>query len=175
VNYFTDTNYNNNTNTASPQYIFKNSGYFSAPGIQSSEVIAAGGAGLLAYKPANWTGVSSSQWGVGAADSQGVIRSNNNNLIHYKGGTNYVILDTSNYFQGKDYSYEYTVAANGTVDVTGTNLGVSTPTGFAGVAMTNIRTNNNNVVIRAFRADVTGSNVVVSLRNLSSSQVKNTV
>ena len=175
VNYFTDTNYSNNTNTASPQYIFKNSGYFSAPGIQSSEFITAGGGGLLAYKPANWTGVSSSQWGLGTADAQGVIRSNNNNLIHYKGGTNYVILDTSNYFQGKDYSYEYTVAANSVVDITGTNLGVSTPSGFTGVAMTNIRTNNNNVVIRAFRADVTGGNVVVSLRNLSSSQVKNTV
>jgi len=26
------------------------------------------GNGLLAYKPSNWTGVSSSQWGVGTID-----------------------------------------------------------------------------------------------------------
>ena len=55
----------------------------------------ASGAGLLAYHPNNFTGVTSSQWGVGAIDCQGVIRSNNNALIHYKGGTSYEIIDSS--------------------------------------------------------------------------------
>ena len=58
---------------------------------------ATDGNGLLAYKPTGWTAVSSSQWGVGAGNCQGVIRSNNADLIHYKGGTNYTIFDSSNY------------------------------------------------------------------------------
>ena len=55
----------------------------------------AGGAGLLVYHPTNWTGVTSSQWVVGAMDSPGVIRSSNAALIHYKGSTSYEIIDAS--------------------------------------------------------------------------------
>ena len=54
------------------------------------------GNGLLCYHPTNWSGVTSSQWGVGAVDSQGVIRSNANDLKHYRGGTLYNILDNYN-------------------------------------------------------------------------------
>ncbi len=57
----------------------------------------ASGNGLLVYHPASWTGASNTQWAVGAVDSQGVIRSSATDLIHYKGGTNYVVLDASNY------------------------------------------------------------------------------
>ena len=53
--------------------------------------------GILAYKPPNWTGVSSSQWGVGTVDIQGVIRSNNSDLLHSRAGSNSVILDAGNY------------------------------------------------------------------------------
>ena len=61
-------------------------------------ITAADSNGLLVYKPSSgWSGVSSSQWGVGATNCEGVIRSSNADLIHYKGGTNYTILDTSNY------------------------------------------------------------------------------
>ena len=52
--------------------------------------------GMLAYKPSGWGGISSSQWGVGATNCQGVIRSSNTNLLHYKGGTSYTIWDASN-------------------------------------------------------------------------------
>ena len=65
------------------------------------------GNGLLAYKPASWSWVSNSQWGVGATNCQGVIRSNNNHLVHAKAGTNYNILDASNYTS-------YTVKKDGT-------------------------------------------------------------
>lgn len=57
------------------------------------------GNGLLVYKPSPaWGGISSTQWGVGAGDVQGVIRSNNTNLMHYDAtaGASYVILDTNN-------------------------------------------------------------------------------
>lgn len=51
--------------------------------------------GLLCYHPTDWTGVTSSQWGVGAIDSVGVIRSSNNALKHYRynDGT-YEIIDS---------------------------------------------------------------------------------
>ena len=40
--------------------------------------------GLLCYHPVDWAGVSSSQWGVGAIDSVGVIRSSADALKHYR-------------------------------------------------------------------------------------------
>lgn len=59
---------------------------------------ATGGAGLLVYRPATetWTGVSNTQWAVGAVDSQGIIRSSNTDLIHCRNGSNYTIWDASN-------------------------------------------------------------------------------
>ena len=60
-------------------------------GIESEQ-----GSGLLCYKPTGWSGVSTSQWGLGAGDVQGVIRSNDNDLLHYRWGVNYTIYDSSN-------------------------------------------------------------------------------
>jgi len=60
-------------------------------------------AGMLIWKPTSgWTGVTSTQWGVGDTLTQGVIRSNNMDLIHWKNGASgtgengYVIYDASN-------------------------------------------------------------------------------
>ena len=51
--------------------------------------------GLLVYKPTSWNGVSNTQWGVGTIDVQGVIRSSNSALIHYRYGDNsYEIIDS---------------------------------------------------------------------------------
>ena len=53
--------------------------------------------GLLVCKPTDWTGVTSSQWGVGNA-LQGVIRSSDTPLIHFiisgSSGTAYEIIDS---------------------------------------------------------------------------------
>lgn len=68
--------------------------------INVDEINAKNGSGLLVYKPASgWGGVSSTQWSVGSADCEGVIRSSNTSLLHYNAGmqTSYVILDSSNY------------------------------------------------------------------------------
>lgn len=70
----------------------------------SSHIIVATGAGikdasnnaLLAYH-ASVTGATSSQWFVGASDCQGVVRSNNTDLMHARGATQYVVLDSYNY------------------------------------------------------------------------------
>lgn len=53
--------------------------------------------GMLACAPSSgWTGINSSQWGVGATAYQGVIRTNNNDILHYKAGTTYKVWDESN-------------------------------------------------------------------------------
>ena len=53
--------------------------------------------GMLACAPSSgWTGISSTQWGVGATSYQGVIRTNNNDILHYKSGTTYKVWDESN-------------------------------------------------------------------------------
>lgn len=64
----------------------------SSVGIEASD-----NAGLLVYKPeSGWSGVSNTQWAVGALSAQGVIRSNDNSLLHYNGTNNYKIWDEGN-------------------------------------------------------------------------------
>ena len=52
--------------------------------------------GLLSYHPTDWTGVTNTQVGIGTVVDQMILRSSNTNLMHYKNGTQYAILDTSN-------------------------------------------------------------------------------
>ena len=52
--------------------------------------------GLLSYHPTDWTGVSNAQVGIGTVEDQMILRSSNTNLLHYKNGIQYTILDTSN-------------------------------------------------------------------------------
>lgn len=80
-----------------------------------------GGNGLLAYKPSSWTGVTSSQWGIGTIDIQGVIRSSNSDLLHSRAGTSSVILDASNYTT-------YTVKKDGTGATGNWNINAATAT-----------------------------------------------
>lgn len=104
--------------------------------------------GLLVYHPVDWTGVTSSQWGVGAVDSEGVIRSSNNALKHYRynDGT-YEIIDSKggqtianslqiasvkieqtnevNSYQGALH-LNYRVASNVTACIGGGNFGIGT-------------------------------------------------
>lgn len=58
---------------------------------------AVGGVGLFVYHPTSgWSGIDSTQWGLGSVNSQGVIRSSNSDLLHYKGSNSYSIWDASN-------------------------------------------------------------------------------
>lgn len=66
-------------------------------GVVTPAITTSDGSGLLAYKPTGWNGISDTQWGIGTINASGVIRSSDNNLIHYRAGTNYAILDTYNY------------------------------------------------------------------------------
>ena len=85
--------------SAGPNKALTDSLYFSG----NSGINWAGGVGMLACTPeSGWTGISSSQWGVGALSAQGVIRSNANDILHYRNGANYKIWDAYN-FTPSDY------------------------------------------------------------------------
>ncbi|MBQ5395854.1 MAG: hypothetical protein IIU59_03115, partial [Alistipes sp.] len=69
--------------------------------------IMSGGQAMLVYKPSGLTGISRTQWGVGAIDIQGVIRSSASDLLHRRGisGQSYAILDEYNATTILDNSY----------------------------------------------------------------------
>lgn len=76
----------------------------------------------------------------------------------------------------KVYSYQYTIGANGNLNITGGNLGISTPSGYTPIGTAALTTGDNNVVFRAFLPYSTGSSdPIVSLHNLSSSSVTATL
>lgn len=63
-------------------------------------------AGLLVYKPASgWTGIDNTQWGVGAIDAHGVIRSGNNDLMHYRNGSGTYSILTSYHHPSISYTF----------------------------------------------------------------------
>ena len=76
----------------------------------------ASGNGMLCYHPTSWTGVTNSQWGVGAIDCKGIIRSNDNPLVHYKGDTSYDIIDASGGTISGTLVLSKTQDASGTAD-----------------------------------------------------------
>lgn len=81
----------------------------------------ASGNGLIVYHPSSWTGVTSAQWGVGAIDSVGVIRSSNTDLVHYRGsaGTSSVIYDEGNANKSTIAWACSNLTASGTIHATG--------------------------------------------------------
>ena len=120
--YDTDTNFNAGTNTATYTISFPTatgtvaltsdlSSYLPLSGgtmtgtLSVNNINATDSNGMLAYKPTSWTGVSSSQWGVGAINCQGVIRSNDSVLKHYKGSNTYNIIDSSMIYASGDTLY----------------------------------------------------------------------
>ena len=72
------------------------------------------GVGMLIYKPTDgwWTAISDTQWGVGASDAQGVIRTNNNDLQHYRSGSGTYDIITTYHHPSRSYTFtsntEYT-------------------------------------------------------------------
>lgn len=61
-----------------------------------NDVRATSGQGLMAYKPSDWGGVTSSQFGLGSLDCGGVIRTSGDDLYHYNNNDSslYKIIDT---------------------------------------------------------------------------------
>lgn len=71
-------------------------GRLTVPRINTNYIESIDGYTLLAYHQVGVDGVTNAQVGIGTVVDQMILRSNNTNLMHYKNGTQYTILDTSN-------------------------------------------------------------------------------
>jgi hypothetical protein len=71
-------------------------GRLTVPRINTNYIESIDGNALLAYHQAEVDGVTNTQVGIGTVIDQMILRSSNTNLMHYKNGTQYTILDTSN-------------------------------------------------------------------------------
>jgi hypothetical protein len=71
-------------------------GRLTVPRINTNYIESINGNALLAYHQAGVDGVTNTQVGIGTVVDQMILRSSNTNLMHYKNGRQYTILDTSN-------------------------------------------------------------------------------
>lgn len=71
-------------------------GRLTVPRINTDYIESIDGNALLAYHQVGVNGVTNAQVGIGTVVDQMILRSSNTNLMHYKNGTQYTILDTSN-------------------------------------------------------------------------------
>ena len=71
-------------------------GRLTVPRINTNYIESTDGNALLAYHQVGVDGVTDAQIGIGTVVNQMILRSSNTNLMHYKNGTQYTILDTSN-------------------------------------------------------------------------------
>lgn len=71
-------------------------GRLTVPRINTNYIESIDGNALVAYHQAGVDGVTNAQVEIGTVVDQMILRSSNTNLMHYKNGTQYTILDTSN-------------------------------------------------------------------------------
>ena len=71
-------------------------GRLTVPRINTNYIESIDGNALVAYNQVGVDGVTEAQVGIGTVVNQMILRSSNTNLMHYKNGTQYTILDTSN-------------------------------------------------------------------------------
>ena len=71
-------------------------GRLTVPRINTNYIESIDGNALLAYHQVGVDGVTNAQVEIGTVVNQMILQSSNTNLIHYKNGTQYTILDTSN-------------------------------------------------------------------------------
>lgn len=71
-------------------------GRLTVPRINTNYIESIDGNALVAYHQVGVDGVTNAQVGIGTVVDQMILRSSNTNLMHYKNGTQYTILDTSN-------------------------------------------------------------------------------
>lgn len=71
-------------------------GRLTVPRINTNYIESMDGNALLAYHQVGVDGVTNAQVGIGTVVDQMILRSSNTNLMHYKNGKQYTILDTCN-------------------------------------------------------------------------------
>lgn len=106
-------------------------GGLTVPKINTNYIESIDGNALVAYHQVGVNGVTSAQVGIGTVVDQMILRSSNTNLMHYKNGTQYTILDTSNIaaltiqFNGSTNT-TYAPNAAKTVNITPAAIGAAT-------------------------------------------------
>ena len=106
-------------------------GRLTVPRINTNYIESIDGNALLVYHQAGVDGVTNTQVGIGTVVDQMILRSSNTNLMHYKNGTQYTILDTSNIaaltiqFNGSTNT-TYAPNAAKTVNITPAAIGAAT-------------------------------------------------
>lgn len=78
-------------------------------------------------------------------------------------------------FKSQTGTYTYSISASGNLNITLANLGISTPSGYTPIALTQIATGSTSVMIRTYNAapDVLGGTAVLALKNATSSALSN--
>ena len=88
-------------------------------------------------------------------------------------GTAYVEVPWTNTWRGfsvQSFNYQYTVSANSTKNITGTNFGVG-KTGYTPVAVCLFNPGSTDVHVIALDINATGSNTVMTVKNMTGSSI----
>lgn len=80
----------------------------------------------------------------------------------------------SGLFQIVSYSYAYTINASSSLNISASDMGVSTPSGYKPIALTKFSSGNGNVCTRFADIEATGSSACLALRNVSTSAISAT-
>lgn len=103
-----------------------------------------------------------------------LITATNTNLTNLAGQITALNTLLTDAIAVKSYSYSYSLAANGTESVTGSNFKVATPTGYAPLGVRRATSGSARVSITGIIPDATGSTSVLTLVNTSASSVSGT-
>ena len=90
-------------------------------------------------------------------------------------GRTFTFTQTWRGFQVKQYQTSYTVAAHAGKALTGTNFGVSTPSGYTPVAIAYFNTSNSNVNLSYLDARATGGSILAYIYNTTNATITNTM
>lgn len=71
----------------------------------------------------------------------------------------------------KNYTKTYSISANGIINLSGSDLNISTPDGYTPVAVLSAKSGNGNVVVRTFNGAAVGSAIALSLKNTVSTAI----
>ena len=103
-----------------------------------------------------------------------ITRSNLTFTAKRVNGTTITFTQTWRGFQTKSYQASYTCAKDTYVDITASQFSMSNVSGYTAVAVTSLTTGHPSMIVSDFRANQTGSNMVVRLYNKSASAVSAT-
>ena len=92
------------------------------------------------------------------------------------GNATYDILTTNGpaFLQLKEYSYAYTVAGNSSLEITNTNFGHSSPSGYTPVALVRYNTGSTQVTVPHVGINIASNTIALVVQNTKSSSVSAT-